>query len=117
MSCKMVAKAGIHVALILVVPGLPRAPIEFTLHTACAEDEEVTMSKFATNLISGCGVLTGLLCVGAAISPAAILGGIAYEPDFRPPPSGPGPVMDDPAHPRVSNAVAAATGQQPTFHV
>jgi hypothetical protein len=25
--------------------------------------------------------------------------------------------MSDPAHPRISNAVAAATGQQPTFHI
>jgi hypothetical protein len=126
----MVAKAGIHVASILVVPGLPRAPIEITLHTACAEDEEVTMSKFATNLISGCGVLTGLLCVGAAIwpavgaetalpdfSPSSKVGWIAYGTEFMPPPSGPGPVMDDPAHPRVSNAAAAATGRQPTFHI
>ena len=37
--------------------------------------------------------------------------------EFRPPPSGPGPVVDDPAYPRVNNAVAAATGRQPTFPV
>ena len=93
------------------------------------------MSKFATNVKSGWfgGLLTGLVCAGAAIgpavgaetetasvpdfSPSSTVGWIAFGTEFLPPPSGPGPVMDDPAHPRVSNALAAATGRQPTFHV
>jgi len=37
--------------------------------------------------------------------------------EFLRPPSGPGPVVHDPGYPRISNAVAAATGQQPTFPV
>jgi hypothetical protein len=50
-------------------------------------------------------------------SPAANVGWIAFGTEFEAPPSGPGPVMYDPAHPRVSNAQAAATGKQPTFHI
>jgi len=51
------------------------------------------------------------------LSPAPNVGWIAQGGEFLPPESGPGPVMSDPAHPRISNAVAAATGQQPTFHI
>src|ERR1044071_6353986 len=38
-------------------------------------------------------------------------------PALRPPLSGPGPVVDDTAHPNISNGIFAATGQQPTFPV
>ncbi len=73
-------------------------------------------------------VAAGLLCVVAAawgadgpatpdFAPAANVGWIAVGTEFLPPSSGPGPVMFDPAHPRVSNAEAAATGKQPTFHI
>ena len=57
---------------------------------------------------------------GAAIpnfSPSVEVGWIPYGGQFLAPPNGPGPVMNDPAHPWISNQVAAATGQQPTFHV
>jgi len=37
--------------------------------------------------------------------------------EFIPPPSGPGPVRSDKAHPYISNQVARATGVQPTFRV
>jgi hypothetical protein len=63
------------------------------------------------------------LCFGAQTPPApdfapsSAVGWIAQGAEFLAPPSGPGPVMSDPAHPRISNAVAVATGQQPTFHV
>ena len=50
-------------------------------------------------------------------APNPTVGWIAQGAEFLPPPSGPGPVMNDPAHPRISNAVATATGQQPTFHI
>jgi hypothetical protein len=76
-------------------------------------------------------VLTGLLCVATAIrpavgadmtsppdfSPSSNVGWVTYSAEFMPPPSGPGPVMQDPAHPRVSNIEALATGRQPTFHI
>jgi hypothetical protein len=45
------------------------------------------------------------------------VGWVAYGPQFIAPPRGPGPVMDDPAHPFVPNAAAFATGAQPTFPV
>lgn len=50
-------------------------------------------------------------------SKAAWIGAIKGVIDFEPPPSGPGPVRNDPAHPYVSNPEAAATGKQPTYRV
>jgi hypothetical protein len=50
-------------------------------------------------------------------APSSTVGWIAQGAEFLAPASGPGPVMSDPAHPRISNAVAAATGVQPTFHI
>jgi hypothetical protein len=50
-------------------------------------------------------------------APSGAVGWIAQGAEFLAPGSGPGPVMSDPAHPRISNAVAAATGAQPTFHI
>ena len=67
-----------------------------------------------------------LLCIcGPAVaaegvpnfSPSPNVGWIAQGTEFLEPSSGPGPVMFDPAFPRVSNAQAAATGKQPTFHI
>jgi hypothetical protein len=77
------------------------------------------------------GIAAGLVIAAAALSPgwaaqqapvpdlspANNVGWVAQGGEFLPPQSGPGPVMDDPAHPRISNAVAAATGRQPTFHI
>ncbi len=37
--------------------------------------------------------------------------------DFLPPPSGPGPVTSDPAHPYIDNQYANRMGIQPTLHV
>ncbi len=50
-------------------------------------------------------------------APSNTVGWIAQGAEFLAPPSGPGPVMNDPAHPRISNAVALTTGTQPTFHI
>jgi hypothetical protein len=50
-------------------------------------------------------------------APSNAVGWIAQGAEFLAPASGPGPVMNDPAHPRISNAVALATGTQPTFHI
>src|SRR6267143_1139607 len=77
--------------------------------------------------------LTGLIwSTGAPVhsaSPAAIpnfasnsgIGWIAsgsgFGTDFVQPPSGPGPVTNDPAHPYITNVAAAASGKQPTFRV
>jgi hypothetical protein len=46
-----------------------------------------------------------------------IASGIGFGTDFVPPPDGPRPVTNDPAHPYVTNAAAATTGKQPTFRV
>ena len=74
-------------------------------------------------------VTIGLLCAGAAISPAF---GAASPPNFspnpsvgwvvvlgglKPPLSGAGPVADDPAHPTINNNEFRVTGKQPTFPV
>ena len=50
-------------------------------------------------------------------APSANIGWIANTSEFIAPASGPGPVMDDPAHPYVSNAISARTGKLPTFPV
>ncbi len=85
------------------------------------------MKTTATRIAAG-GIFAGLaawlafLPAGAAESvpnfaPTTATGWIAVGDMFLPPASGEGPVMDDPAHRRVSNALAAATGQQPSFHM
>jgi len=50
-------------------------------------------------------------------APTDKVGWIALSSEFIAPASGPGPVMDDPAHPYVSNAIAVRTGKLPTFPV
>src|SRR3954471_8354288 len=42
-------------------------------------------------------------------------GWLTFDVEFRAVPGEPGPVRNDPAHPRVSNAEALRTGKQPTF--
>src|SRR5262245_31517921 len=48
-------------------------------------------------------------------APNGSVGWVAMSGVFINPASGPGPVMADPAHPRVSNDDLRATGAQPTF--
>lgn len=48
-------------------------------------------------------------------APSASTGWYSYSRDFMPPPSGPGPVQQDRAHPRVTNDDFRATGRQPTY--
>src|SRR4051812_29733140 len=90
------------------------------------------MTRSMPNSTSGFlgAVLAGLLVANTAtgpaigadyappnLSPSGNVGWIAGGGEFLPPASGPGPVMDDPAHPRVGNNQAARTGRQPTFHI
>jgi hypothetical protein len=42
---------------------------------------------------------------------------MGFGTDFVQPTSGPGPVVNDPVHPYITNAAAAASGKQPTFRV
>jgi hypothetical protein len=71
------------------------------------------------------GVLAGTICLTASLSSAlaqgsppnfahANIGWYAYNRQFIPPASGPGPVLQDPAHPYVSNDEFRVTGRQPT---
>ena len=46
-----------------------------------------------------------------------IASGKGFGVDFVQPPSGPGPVTNDPAYPYLTNAEAARTGRQPTYRV
>ena len=48
-------------------------------------------------------------------APNPSVGWVAMSGEFTSPPSGPGPVLRDPAHPRVSNDDYRARGAQPTF--
>lgn len=78
------------------------------------------------NLLSGTGALLVAL-LGAPASDAAnsaislapnnAVGWIATSTEFFPPPSGAGPVAQDPAYPHVSNEEYRATGRQPTLQI
>jgi hypothetical protein len=80
------------------------------------------MSKFAF-----AGAVIGLLGASAALWPAPAAEGVPAfaanawdgngENEFTPPKSGPGPVTSDPAHPYVSNFVAARTGAKANWRV
>jgi hypothetical protein len=48
-------------------------------------------------------------------APNGSVGWVAFAPVWIAPPNGPGPVRDDPAHPRVGNDEFRALGAQPTF--
>jgi hypothetical protein len=88
--------------------------------------------KLISRHVVGFSVLAVLACAGATFPAQGAAQGNASQPNFAPtsqvgwtaltsefimPPSGPGPVMDDPAHPYVSNAIAARTGKVPSFPV
>ena len=71
------------------------------------------------------GVLAGAVSLGGSLSalaegimpnfaPSADIGWYAYNRQFIPPASGPGPVRQDPARPYVTNDEFRVTGRQPT---
>jgi hypothetical protein len=80
---------------------------------------------FGVAVLAGFGAVTLTPVSPAAAAPAAIpdfapnpnVGWVAFAPQFIPPPTGPGPVGDDPAHKRVSNDDYRARGAQPTFPI
>jgi hypothetical protein len=89
------------------------------------------MSKHAGNVtagvLAGAACLAGGLCLAISsamaqagppdFSPNPSAGWFAYAREFIPPARGPGPVVNDPAHPHVSNDEFRATGKQPTTSV
>ena len=80
------------------------------------------MFNIASPLILG---LFGAAYAGSALAaesrpdfaPNPSVGWVAFAPQFIPPPNGPGPVQQDPAHPRISNDDYRATGAQPSFPI
>ena len=70
-------------------------------------------------------VAAALISPAATAAPASIpsfapnpaVGWIALQNEFQPPPSGAGPVQEDPAHPRVTNDEFRRSGRQPTMPV
>lgn len=72
------------------------------------------MFRFATAFIASALIATSAVAA-PVFSPSASTGWYAYARVFIPPASGPGPVMQDPAHPLISNDEFRASGKQPTF--
>jgi hypothetical protein len=90
---------------------------------------------FSSRIKSAChslcvAVMAGIVCGGAACSAQEstsppnfssdnVTGWVAlnYGDTFVPPLNGPGPVVDDPRYPFVSNATSARTGRRSTFHI
>ncbi len=73
-------------------------------------------------------VLAAVVCAGAAaaqptsppnLSPDNVTGWVPlnYGDSFVSPADGPGPVVDDPRYPFVSNQTSARTGKRSTFHI
>jgi hypothetical protein len=85
------------------------------------------MSRYAgyfTGVLAGAVYLAGNLSFAAMaqdtppnFGPNASVGWYAYNRLFIPPASGPGPVLQDPARPYVSNDEFRVTGKQPTERV
>jgi hypothetical protein len=83
------------------------------------------MSRHAGSFTAG--VLAGAVCLAGGLNsaamaqgfppnfaPSADIGWYAYNRQFIPPPSGPGPVLQDPKRPYVTNDEFRVTGRQPT---
>jgi hypothetical protein len=80
--------------------------------------------NFTTGVLAGAVYLAGSLCFSAIaqgappdFAPNPSIGWYAYNRLFIPPPSGAGPLQQDPAHPYVSNDEFRVTGRQPTERV
>ena len=86
------------------------------------------MSRHAGNFTTG--VVAGAVCLAGSLSfsataegappdfaPNPSIGWYAYNRLFIPPASGAGPLVQDPAHPYVSNDEFRVTGRQPTERV
>jgi hypothetical protein len=76
---------------------------------------------------SSAGVIVALLWATSAFpvaaasppdfSPNPNVGWVALQGGFQPPASGPGPVLDDPKHPTVTNDDFRVSGKQPSFPI
>src|SRR5580704_10636508 len=77
--------------------------------------------KYIASAVAGAVCLVSSLSFSAMaqgtlpnFAPDSTIGWYAYNRQFIPPPSGPGPVQQDPAHPYVTNDEFRVTGRQPT---
>jgi hypothetical protein len=77
--------------------------------------------SFTGGILAGAAYLVGSMNFSAMaqgtppnFAPNASVGWYAYNRQFIPPASGPGPVQQDPAHPYVTNDEFRVTGRQPT---
>lgn len=68
----------------------------------------------ATCLVGSLSLATIAQAAPPDFAPSANIGWYAYNRQFIPPPSGPGPVQQDPTHPYVSNDEFRVSGKQPT---
>jgi hypothetical protein len=79
--------------------------------------------KFAGAVLIGAVCLAGGVPANAQgisppnFTPDSSAGWFSYQREFTPPPSGPGPVVQDSRYPRVTNDDFRATGKQPTFPI
>jgi hypothetical protein len=77
------------------------------------------LSFFAASAVFGGVVFAPAFGAGSIpdFSPNPNVGWVVVLGGFKPPPSGPGPVQDDPAHPTINNNEFRLTGKQPTFPI
>ena len=97
-----------------------------------AKNGKIQVSKFLIRRTRAPGgaisIVFAVVCAGAAaaqptsrpnFSPDTITGWVPlnYGDSFVSPADGPGPVVDDPRYPFVSNQESARTGKRSTFHI
>src|SRR5712692_3616125 len=101
----------------------------FLRRTHHAQERKTMPTLASTARLLAAGVLTGFTC--AALTAGAVAqqkasppdfssgnaGWLTFNVDFSIVPGGTSPIRSDPAHPRVSNQEAAATGKQPAYFI
>jgi hypothetical protein len=121
------AATTFHIVTGIKIPPAPRSLIIYPAgrYIAGAVEQDCFVSDFLTHFcarLAACliAAATALFGAGAMAQNAAIpvlsppgAGWLEIGDDFLPPPSGPGPVTADPAHPYHSNI----SGLQPTYRV
>jgi len=77
------------------------------------------MTRFSAMIVFGVAIASGAMAQPASPNFAknSSQAWYAYNRVFIPPASGPGPVMQDPAHPYVTNDEYRVTGRQPTQRI
>ena len=79
-----------------------------------------TVKLLAAGVCAGVALSAGALAQQQASPPdfsSGNAGWLTFNVDFSIVPGGASPMRNDPAHPRISNQQAAATGKQPTYFI